>query len=197
VPPADGFGAAMVFGGAMNVHEEERYPWLRGEKRLLRELVSSGGPLLGVCLGAELVADAAGGSVRRAPRPQIGWYEVELAEAAGDPLLGPWPERFFAFQWHSYEFTLPEAGVPLARNALGLQAFRLGAAWGIQFHAEVTRESLGEWIDGFGNDADAVQIGVDPDVLRAETEDRIDGWNELGRGIAGRFLEVAEGATPA
>jgi GMP synthase-like glutamine amidotransferase len=195
-PPLDGFGAAMVFGGAMNVHEEDDHPWLPAEKRLLGEVLASGRPMLGVCLGAELVAEIAGGSVQRASAPQIGWYEVERADPGDDPLLGPLPERFLAFQWHSYEFTLPDGGVPLAHNPLGLQAFRVGSAWGIQFHAEVTGASLDAWLDDYGKDADAVRIGVDPKALRAETQDRIQAWNELGRGIAGRFLDVAEGATP-
>jgi GMP synthase-like glutamine amidotransferase len=194
-PPLDGFGAAMVFGGAMNVHEEEDHPWLPAEKHLLRELLSGGRPLLGVCLGAELVAGAAGGEVRRASQPQIGWYEVELSEPA-DPLLGPLPERFLAFQWHSYEFTLPGGGIPLAQNRLGLQAFRVGKAWGIQFHAEVTGDALDAWLDDYDKDEDAVKIGVDPEALRAETQGRIRDWNELGRGIVGRFLDLAEGATP-
>jgi GMP synthase-like glutamine amidotransferase len=199
VPP-DGFDAAMVFGGAMNVDEEERHPWLAGEKRLLGELVKAGTPTLGVCLGAELLAEAAGASVRRAPEPEIGWRDVELtAEARDDPLLGALPRRFRGFQWHSYEFAPVAGGLALARSPICLQAFRVEPLlWGIQFHAEVTRESVGQWIDDYRNDADAVRIGVDPDALRAETDDRIDAWNELGRDLCGRFLVTAEASsTPA
>jgi GMP synthase-like glutamine amidotransferase len=190
--PPDGFDAAIVFGGAMNVDEGERYPWLAGEKRLLRELADAGTPALGVCLGAELLAEAMGAPVKRAPEPEIGWHELELTpEAADDPVLGGLPERFRGFLWHSYDFGVPPGGVALARSAVCLQGFRLRSTWGIQFHAEVTRDSIGKWIAGYRNDADAVRIGVDPDVLRVETEDRIDAWNELGRGLAARFLEAA------
>ena len=195
--PADGFDAALVFGGAMNVDEEEANPWLAGEKLLLRELLAAGKPLLGVCLGAQLVADAAGADVRRASEPEIGWRQVERApEAAGDPVLGPLPERFLAFQWHSYESCLAPGATALARSPVCLQAFRAGArVWGIQFHAEVTRTEVGAWLDDYRKDPDAVRIGLDPEALRAETEERIEAWNEVGRGLCGRFLEVA--ATPA
>lgn len=198
--PPDGFDAAMVFGGAMNVDEEERHPWLAGEKRLLAQLVEAGTPMLGVCLGAELLAEAAGASVRRAPEPEIGWRDIELtAEARDDPLLGPLPQRFRGFQWHSYQFAPVAGGLALARSPVCLQAFRVEPlVWGIQFHAEVTRESVAQWIDHYRNDADAVRVGIDPDVLRTDTEDRIDAWNKLGRDLCARFLVTAEAsATPA
>lgn len=193
--PPETVDAAIPLGGAMNVDEEDRYPWLAAEKRLLAELLERGTPLLGVCLGAQLVADAAGAEVRRASEPEIGWYEVEL-EPSDDPVVGPLPERFTAFGWHSYGFALPPGAVPLARSPVCLQALRAGArAWGIQFHAEVTRETLGGWLDGYRVDPDAVRIGLDPDAVRAESEQRIDAWNALGRGLCERFLEAA--ATPA
>jgi GMP synthase-like glutamine amidotransferase len=193
--PPDAFDAAMAFGGAMNVDEEDRHPWLAAEKRLLAKLLERGTPLLGVCLGAQLVADAAGAEVRRAREPEIGWYEVER-DASDDPVIGPLPERFTAFGWHSYEFALPPGAVALAHSAVCLQAFRAGArAWGIQFHAEVTPQILNAWLDGYRNDPDAVRVGLDPEALRAESEQRIDAWNQLGRGLCERFLKQA--ATPA
>lgn len=193
--PPDEFDAALVFGGAMNVDQEERHGWLAGEKRLLHELLAGGTPLLGVCLGAQLVAAAAGADVRRAPEPEIGWHEVHV-QANGDPVVGTLPERLLAFQWHSYEFTLPPGAAALARSPLCLQAFRAGErAWGIQFHAEVTRAGVAAWLDDYRSDPDAVRIGLDPEALRAETEERIEGWNDVGRELCRRFLDAA--ATPA
>lgn len=194
-PAADGLGAAMVFGGAMNVDEEEAHPWLRGEKDFLRALLEEGTPVLGVCLGAELLSEVAGAKPGRASEPEIGWHEIELAPAAReDPLLGPLPERLEGFQWHSYEAPLPPGGTPLAESPVCLQAFRLadGAGWGIQFHAEVTPETVEQWLRDYHTDPDAVRIGLDPDRIRAETARKIDSWNELGRSLCARFLEAAQ-----
>ncbi len=195
-PAAEGWDAALVFGGAMNVDQEDRHDWLRPEKVLLRELLHRGTPLLGVCLGSQLVAEAAGAQPRRAGRPEIGWHEVELTgEAADDPLIGEQPQRICAFQRHTYEIPLPPGALPLARSEVCLQAFRVRdrPAWGIQFHAEVTEETLGGWLDDYESDPDAVRIGIDPEAIRAETEHHIGGWNDVGRGICRRFLEVASG----
>jgi GMP synthase (glutamine-hydrolysing) len=193
-PPADPFGydAVMVFGGAMDVAQEDEHPWLRAERKLLRDLFRQGTPLLGVCLGSQLVADAAGGEVRRAAAPEIGWHAVEVTGAgARDPVLGPLAPRFTAFQWHSYEFTLPPGATPLAQSDVCLQAFRAGNAMGIQFHAEVTAADAEAWIDDYRSDEDAVRIGVDADALHRETRQRIDDWNGLGRELCERWLENA------
>jgi GMP synthase (glutamine-hydrolysing) len=198
-PPAlDDFGAAMVFGGAMNVDQEQMHPWLRSEKRLLRELIDRGTPLLGVCLGSQLVAEAAGAEVRAAARPEIGWHDVELTpEGSADPLLGVLPERFESFQYHHYEWLPPPGGVTLARSALALQAFRLGQrpVWGLQFHPEVTEADLGSWLDDWRNDPAALATGLDPEAIRAESAGKIGAWNDTGRALSERFLELSRAAS--
>jgi GMP synthase (glutamine-hydrolysing) len=198
-PPAlDGFGAAILFGGEMNVDEEETYPWLRTEKRFVRELLGRGTPVLGVCLGSQVLAEAAGGEVRRAERPEIGWYEVELTqEGAADPLLGVLPGRFESFQYHHYEALEPPGSVTLARSALALQAFRLDGlpAWGVQFHPEVTEPDLGEWLDDWPNDPGAVASGLDPVAIRTESTGKIGAWNDAGRALSARFLELSRAAS--
>jgi GMP synthase (glutamine-hydrolysing) len=191
-PPADpaGYDAVMVFGGAMHADHEDRHPWLRDVKGELRLLLDGGVPVLGVCLGGQLLAEAAGAPARRASEPEIGWHEVEVTPAgAADPLLAPLAPRFRAFQWHSYEFPLPPGATPLARSPVCLQAFRSGSGVGIQFHAEVSAADAESWIDDYRSDEDAVRIGVDPDALRRETRAAIGGWNEVGRAICARFLE--------
>jgi GMP synthase (glutamine-hydrolysing) len=193
-PDIDGVDAAMAFGGAMHPDQEDTHPWLRRDKELIAELLARRVPLLGVCLGSELLAEVAGGKPRRSSRPEIGWYRIELSGAgATDPLLGELPGEFEGFGWHSYEWPLPPGGVPLAQSDVCLQAFRLeGApAWGIQFHAEVTRENLLGWLAKYDSDGDAVRIGIDPNGLKRESEARIGDWNEVGRGIAARFLAEA------
>jgi GMP synthase (glutamine-hydrolysing) len=199
-PEPDGFRAAIVFGGAVNVDEVDAHPWLRAEKRLVRALIERGAPLLGICLGSQLVAEAAGADVRAAERSEIGWHEVELTpEGAADPLLGWLPERFESFQYHHYEWLLPPGGVTLARSALALQAFRLGErpVWGVQFHPEVTETDLGSWLDDWRNDPGAVATGLDPEAIRAESAGKIGAWNDSGRALSTRFLELAAQLSPA
>jgi GMP synthase-like glutamine amidotransferase len=190
------YGAVLVFGGAMNTDQEDRHPWLGGVKALLRDLLERSVPVLGVCLGAQLLAEAAGAPARRASRPEIGWHEVVVtAEGAEDPLLSPLAPRFEAFQWHSYEFSLPEGATLLAQSPVCAQAYRIGTStWGIQFHAEVTREDASAWIDDYRSDEDAVRMGLDPAKLRQRTDAAIGAWNALGHGLCERFL--AEVATP-
>jgi len=194
-PDLSRYDAALTFGGAINV--EDGLPSLREEKRALAELLDRGTPLLAVCLGAELLAEAAGGDVQRSTRPEIGWHTVELTEAAGaDPVLAALPRTFEAFQWHSFEFGLPPGTAELARSEVCSQAFRLGdAAWAIQFHAEVTLTDAERWIADYRNDPDAIAIGLDPEALRAQTRERIGEWNDLGRTLCDRFLDVL--VTPA
>jgi len=187
------YDAVLTFGGAMHPDQVESHPWLAEERALLADLIERGVPLLGVCLGAQLVAGAAGALVRRAAEPEIGWHPVQTtADAGRDPLLGSLTPGFDALEWHSYEFRLPAGATPLAHSDRCLQAFRAGErAWGIQFHAEVTMADFDSWLDSYATDPDAVAMGLDPDRLRTETAPRIASWNDLGRGLCERFLEVA------
>src|SRR5581483_3544673 len=115
--PLEAYDAVMVFGGAMHADQDSFHPWLRAEVRWLRELLERQVPTLGICLGVQLLARAAGSWVGPLPEPEIGWYEVELTEAGvADPVLGSLPRRFEAFQWHHYTFGAPEGAVELARS---------------------------------------------------------------------------------
>jgi GMP synthase (glutamine-hydrolysing) len=194
LPDLEGVAAVMVFGGEMHVDQEKANPWLRPEKELIGELLRRGTPVLGVCLGSQLLAEAAGATPRATAEPEIGWRRVEVtAEGANDPLIGPLAPAVEVFEWHSYEAPLPPGGVALARNAHCLQAFRLDAApaWGIQFHAEVTRSDLSSWLDDWEASPDAVGTGQDPEEIRRQSMERIEAQNELGRALASRFLAEA------
>ena len=189
-PPRDpgGYGAVMTFGGAMHIDQADRHEWLVREQELLRELIDDGTPLLGACLGAQLLCAAAGGTVTRMPDPEIGWFQVTV-EAPADPLVGPLAPSFPAFEWHSYRCELPPGSEILASSERCAQAFRIGdAAWGIQFHAEVSTADAAKWIADWHTDEDAVRIGLDAEALRAETAVELPAWQALGRGLAGRFL---------
>jgi GMP synthase-like glutamine amidotransferase len=188
------YDAVLAFGGAINPDEDDTHSWLASERAFVADIVDRGVPTLGVCLGAELLAQAGGGGARRAAEPEIGWREITLTEAGrDDPLLGPQEAPFEAFQWHSYESVPPPGAAALAESSGALAAFRLGeSAWGIQFHAEVALVDAARWIRDYRSDADAVRIGVDPDALLAETASKIRASKALGAGICERFIDLAE-----
>jgi GMP synthase-like glutamine amidotransferase len=192
-PSLEQFDALMIFGGSMHVDQEDGHPWLAPEKELIRDALARGTPIVGVCLGSQLLAEAAGAIPHRSDEPEIGWYEIEITEAgAADPVIGPLAPSAELFEWHHYVAPLPPGAVELARTPLCLQAFRIEGkpAWGLQFHAEVTRENLNGWLDGWAN-SEAVQTDLDPERIRAESERRIEEQNEVGRGLAERFLAEA------
>jgi GMP synthase (glutamine-hydrolysing) len=191
--PLDDYGAVIIFGGAMHADQDDRHPWLREENMFLQRLLDLGTPMLGVCLGAQLLAKASHAPVFPVPEPEIGWHEVELTDAAADdPVLGGLPDRFDAFQWHYYGHGVPAGADELARSPVCTQAFRLGErVWGVQFHPEVTLAQVEQWA---GEEPEAAPIAR----RLEETRSRIEDWNELGRGLCGAFLEVAERVgTPA
>ena len=167
----------------MHPDEEERHGWLRPELRYLEQQLDRGTPMLGVCLGSQLIARAAGARVFRSAEPEVGWFQVEVTEAgAADPVAESLPSRFDAFQWHHYTHELPDGAVELARSRVCLQAYRLGQAWGVQFHPEVRAEQVESWL---AEDPDDV---ADAAALRTATRERIAGWNELGRSLCSAFL---------
>ena len=184
--PTDAADAVIVLGGAMHPDEEEQHGWLRPELEYLGDLLEYGTPVLGVCLGSQLLARAAGATVFRSAESEVGWLPVELTEAAAtDPVAASLPARFDAFQWHHYTHELPAGAVELARSRVCTQAFRLGRAWGVQFHPEVRLAQVEAWL---GEDPDDV---ADPQALRKATRERIEGWNELGRRLCAAFLAAA------
>lgn len=186
-PPA-AYDAVMVFGGAMHPDQDEHFGWLEREEKFLQKLLAEEIPVVGVCLGAQMLARAAGAWVAPARSPEIGWLEVELTpDGRADPVLGVLPPRTEAFQWHRYTFGIPDGGMELARSALCAQAFRLGRhAWGLQFHAEVTLPMVQSWV-AEGSD----ELPVTAEAFLAEAEARIEGWNEQGRKLCAAFLEAA------
>jgi GMP synthase (glutamine-hydrolysing) len=191
--PAARYGAVMVFGGSMHPDSDAEHGWLEREEAFLREALAGDVPVVGVCLGAQMLARAAGAWVGPAVEPEVGWFDVELTpEGRRDPVVGVLPPRTEAFEWHSYTFRVPERGTELARSAACTQAFRLGdRAWGLQFHAEVTLAIVRTWTS---EDVDELPVPVDE--FLAETERRIAGWNDHGRRLASAFLATAAQLAP-
>ena len=175
----------VVLGGPIGAYEEASYPHLAPLLAMLEKRIAAGLPTIGICLGSQLIARAAGARVFRAAEPEVGWLEVELTESgSGDPVAAALPQRFDAFQWHHYTHDLPQGAVELARSPVCTQAFRLGRAWGVQFHPEVRGDQVESWL---AEDPDDV---ADPAALRAATRERIEDWNELGRRLCSAFLRA-------
>jgi GMP synthase (glutamine-hydrolysing) len=181
--------AIMVFGGAMHPDQDAAHAWLAGETGFIQAALAERVPVLGVCLGAQLVARAAGAQVGPAREREVGWHEVELNdEGAADPILGVMPWRFVAFQWHYYTYELPSGAVELASSRAARQAYRIGDhAWGVQFHPEVDRHMLDHWFD-----AGREELGKPVEEMAAETDQHLGTWNEQGRALCGAFLDAAQ-----
>ncbi len=180
-PPEVDADAIVLFGAETNVVDAPGLPWLRAEQAWLRERLDAGTPVLGVCFGAQLLADALGAAVTPADPPEIGFAPVTLTAAGrADPVLGALPERFLACQWHSWQFALPPGAAALAESDACLQAFRAGSSWGVQFHPEVDAPTLDGWVRGAPREGAAV----------AGRHAHLERWNALGRRLFAAFLRA-------
>jgi GMP synthase-like glutamine amidotransferase len=173
----------------MHADQDDRHPWLREENFFLQRLLDLHIPVLGVCLGAQLIAKAAHSDVSAMSEPEVGWVDVELTEeAADDPLFEAFPSRFPSFQWHYYELTPPTGARVLARSDCCTQAFRLGdTVWAVQFHPEITRSILESWLE-----EDPDEVPGSADAFLSEFDRHAEEWAELGRALCGNFVEAAE-----
>ena len=153
LPSLDKCEGIVSLGGPMNVYEEDKYPFLIDEGIFLKKALAADIPLLGICLGAQLLAKARGGRVMKAEKKEIGWYEVSLtAGGRKDPLFFELPDVLSVFQWHEDTFELPAGAVLLAENRkCKSQAVRFTRnSWGLQFHPEMNFQMLKSWFQDSG-----------------------------------------------
>jgi GMP synthase (glutamine-hydrolysing) len=185
--------AVIVLGGQAHPDQTDELPWLAHERELLADLVTRGTPVLGICLGAQLLASSIGAGVHRLPLPEIGWWPISATPAALlDPVLSALPERFLAFEWHDYAFDLPPGATLLAGSPRSPhQAVRLAPnAWALQFHLEVGPETIATWtLDG---EHELEARGFTRARVIADTLDEAPAYVRLAHDVAHRFLEVAE-----
>lgn len=181
----------IVMGGPMNIYEHERYPWLIGEKRFIGQVIDAGNRVLGICLGAQLIADVLGARVFRNRHPEIGWFSVQKCDAAGDvPLSNAFPASFEAFHWHGDTFDIPKGAVHLARSeACDNQGFVFNdTVVGLQFHLETTRKSASDLIRHCGD-----ELVDGPFIQTADTilanDDRFKTANRLMVRLLGSFTK--------
>jgi GMP synthase-like glutamine amidotransferase len=162
------FAGIVPMGGNMHAWDEDGHPFLRDERGLLAQAVDEGVPVLGICLGAQLLTQALGADVRPGDAPEIGWLDVTPTEqAANDPLFAHLDRSAGVFQWHVDGFELPAGATHLALSErFPNQAFRFREAWGVQFHPEVDFTQFAIWI---GNHPGAAEAnGIDEGALREE-----------------------------
>lgn len=164
-PDPASYDLLVPTGAPWSVYDHERIgSWVKPEIAWLADAVDADVPVLAICFGAQALAVALGGETVRAPRPEVGWVQIE----SSDPTLvpeGPW------MQWHYDRFVVPPGAVELARNDVCPQAYRYGRSLGVQFHPELTAEGIGVWLD-HGGDVGARALGIDPDGLRRECAGR-------------------------
>jgi len=197
-PSLEGYGALVVLGGPMNVDQFEHYPHLDTETRLIHEAIGLGVPVLGICLGAQLIAKALGARVRRNHVKEIGWYDLTLTpHGEDDPVLGHLGGTEKIFQWHGDTFDIPPGAVHLASSpTCPNQAFRYGQnVYGFQFHLEVDEAVVKRWLEVpiHRREIESSNGAIDPDVIREETPRYIGRSLELSERIFGSLIEIFGG----
>jgi GMP synthase (glutamine-hydrolysing) len=189
----DAAAGLIVMGGPMAVYERDRYPFLGEELRLIAQALKADKPVLGVCLGSQLLATVLGATVAPAPQKEIGWYPVTLTEhGPTDRLLADVEPSFVAFHWHGDIFTLPEGATPLAASRVTAhQAYRYGrTAYGFLFHMEVTEDIVMGMLDHFADERAAA--GVREERIIDGVEEYLPRLESIAEMVFGRWAALVE-----
>lgn len=185
------YDAIIVMGGPMGVDDEASHPFLRAEQAFLLQALAQGTPLLGICLGAQLLAKALGARVYRNAQKEIGWYTVDLtADGRTEPLFAGLTSPLPVFQWHGDAFELPAGATALASSPLCThQAFRYGdRVYGLLFHLELTPAVIHTWIEAFQEELAGLRGDIDPQRIVAEIPQRFPAYEQAGRCVMTNLL---------
>ena len=196
VPDLSGVEGLVVLGGPFSVYQPERYPLVRSETDLIRRALALGKPVLGICLGSQLLASALGAKVRAAEVPEIGWLQIRLEAAARDDrLFHDLPESFITCVWHGDIFDLPRSAVSLARSqTTPCQAYRYGAtAYGLLFHLEMKRDMVASCVTAF--EPRLRKAGIEPAHCLAEAAGHISAAAPVAERVFGRWAELVRTGT--
>lgn len=191
-----GFNALIIMGGSMNVYEEDAFPYLKQVDRLIKEAVRKGLPVLGACLGGQLIAKALGAPVTRSPLQEIGWYRMQLTAAGIKSLFfRDLPGEFPVFQWHGDTFSLPGGASHLAATGdCANQAFSVEPCiLAVQFHLEITPAIIHDWIRTWAEDIEDFHGPGGMEKLEAETASIWEGYNPIAVRILRNWIELASG----
>ena len=194
VPDLDGVHALVVMGGPMSATSDDGYPTRNAELDLVRRALDSDLPVMGVCLGAQLLAVAGGGRVYRGHGAEIGWAPITTtAGASDDELFAAVPAQLTVLHWHGDTFELPPGATLLASSgAYPSQAFRLGRAWGLQFHLEVDAVAVEAFVHTFGDDAEKADGGAAG--ILADMSAALESLEPIRDGVLDRFAALAAAA---
>ena len=191
----DRYRGLIVLGGPMNVEDHPQRPHLRNEMIAIERMLEQGKPVLGICLGAQLLAHVLGAPVRRNEVPEIGWYPLQkTAEGVADPVLAPLQAETPVFQWHGCRFDIPDGATHLARSAqCEQQAFRYGDnAYGFQFHLEMDEPLIERWLatPGYRAELERREGPHDEAAIRAHTREHIAAMQAQADGVFNNFLDL-------
>ena len=194
-PDVDRYKGLVVLGGPMNVEDQARRPHLRTELAAIERMLELGRPVLGICLGAQLLAHALGAPVLRHHTREIGWYPVQATDAGrADPVLAPLGAAAPVFQWHGCRFEVPHGAVQLARGEdCEQQAFRHGAnAYGFQFHLEMDEPLVERWLQtpAYREELEGAGLPHDAQAIRAQTRTHIAGMQRRAEAVFNNFLDL-------
>lgn len=173
LPDMAGYDALIIMGGPMGVYDEDAYPWLADEKKHIWRAIDAGKPVLGICLGAQLIAAALGAEVAPHCCKEIGWFPVAVAdEAAGHPILAGLNDAMMVFHWHGDRFEIPEGALHLMRSAAcDHQAFLYGErVFGLQFHLEMDKAAIESLVHGCGHELTEEEYVQSAEVIREKAE---------------------------